>query len=570
MGASGGAEWVPASAGESTTASGDLSDQRFVLCPKCQARNDPASRRCAACRADLLPGRSGRERLGYTIVGIIFAAAVMALAVAMASQHAEVPLCANPISLGFFSLALLFGSLGYGLGRTPEYEKYLNRAQRHLQAAPEQALADLNKALELAPQKLHSRILKQRGELLSRLGRAEEALDDLTAHAAAPEKGGLSWLVSGVSDIDVEASTDQSTLAEINRLQKQLVESGARERVGYCKTCRTAVSVDANQQCANCGAKIKDVRLVRPGEREAALSGLNREQAARRRKRSLRTALVVVALFLCVGLPLAAVVIARLVPQVGTRPTPTPRSATSATPGLFEENVFSFSYPSDWKLIGPQEVASLLKTSLQGMSSSSYSYIGGVYSGGLDSCKGCAQVVLVVATNASLTGTLTDPQYQAFRAASEQQMGARLLSHRKIEVASMPAAESIHLGLSGDSKLWEYIIVPPKPGVAYLVSCSSHKDSFASFESAFQQIMDSLQIEGAAARSTPTRAPAVTPLTPVSPVAGTTYTVKSGDTLGQIAKSFGLTVEALAQANGIADPNLIRPGQVLTIPVAAP
>ncbi|HEY5505626.1 MAG TPA: LysM peptidoglycan-binding domain-containing protein, partial [Sedimentisphaerales bacterium] len=45
-----------------------------------------------------------------------------------------------------------------------------------------------------------------------------------------------------------------------------------------------------------------------------------------------------------------------------------------------------------------------------------------------------------------------------------------------------------------------------------------------------------------------------------------TYTVKAGDTLGNIGSKFGSTATAIGQANGIQNLNLIHPGQVLTIP----
>lgn len=45
----------------------------------------------------------------------------------------------------------------------------------------------------------------------------------------------------------------------------------------------------------------------------------------------------------------------------------------------------------------------------------------------------------------------------------------------------------------------------------------------------------------------------------------TTYTVKSGDTLSGIANMFGTTYQKLAEINGIANPNKIYPGQVLKI-----
>lgn len=46
----------------------------------------------------------------------------------------------------------------------------------------------------------------------------------------------------------------------------------------------------------------------------------------------------------------------------------------------------------------------------------------------------------------------------------------------------------------------------------------------------------------------------------------TTYTVKSGDTLGGIAAHFGISLNELAEANQISDENKIYVGQVLTIP----
>lgn len=46
----------------------------------------------------------------------------------------------------------------------------------------------------------------------------------------------------------------------------------------------------------------------------------------------------------------------------------------------------------------------------------------------------------------------------------------------------------------------------------------------------------------------------------------TQYVVKPGDTLWEIAKKFGVTVDDIVKANGIKNPSLIRVGQVLKIP----
>ena len=60
--------------------------------------------------------------------------------------------------------------------------------------------------------------------------------------------------------------------------------------------------------------------------------------------------------------------------------------------------------------------------------------------------------------------------------------------------------------------------------------------------------------------------PVVTPPVESSTV---TYIVKSGDTLSAIAKKYGTTVDAIASLNGISNPNLIYVGQYLVIPTTS-
>src|SRR5579883_887473 len=50
---------------------------------------------------------------------------------------------------------------------------------------------------------------------------------------------------------------------------------------------------------------------------------------------------------------------------------------------------------------------------------------------------------------------------------------------------------------------------------------------------------------------------------------GSTYTVQAGDTLSDIAARFGVDVAALQDANHIADPTLLQPGTILVIPHSA-
>jgi murein DD-endopeptidase MepM/ murein hydrolase activator NlpD len=48
--------------------------------------------------------------------------------------------------------------------------------------------------------------------------------------------------------------------------------------------------------------------------------------------------------------------------------------------------------------------------------------------------------------------------------------------------------------------------------------------------------------------------------------AAATYTLEPGDTLGEVAQRHGVSVDALARANHISDPDRVFAGQVLTIP----
>lgn len=67
----------------------------------------------------------------------------------------------------------------------------------------------------------------------------------------------------------------------------------------------------------------------------------------------------------------------------------------------------------------------------------------------------------------------------------------------------------------------------------------------------------------------PAPEPAAEPAPPPPPPAPRTYTVVSGDTLWAISERFygdGSKYQVIADASGVPNPDLIHPGQVLTIP----
>jgi hypothetical protein len=169
-------------------------------------------------------------------------------------------------------------------------------------------------------------------------------------------------------------------------------------------------------------------------------------------------------------------------------------------PATFNERGVSYLYPSDWMLIGEDEIDQLVDTSLQGIGD--YEYIGGVYSGRVENCLDCAQIVVVV-VEAPVTGPLTDEQYQQQKAQAQDQMGARLISHELIDVSGVPVIESIHMGLSGESQLRELMWLEPGENSLYMLSCSAHVDHYADFEPVFAQAIESLVLDGVAQPATP-------------------------------------------------------------------
>jgi LysM repeat protein len=68
------------------------------------------------------------------------------------------------------------------------------------------------------------------------------------------------------------------------------------------------------------------------------------------------------------------------------------------------------------------------------------------------------------------------------------------------------------------------------------------------------------------APATATPPPSQTPVPPTATASAQSHTVQTGETLSQIAKAYGVSVQAIVAANGLADPNHIVTGQVLVIP----
>jgi len=506
-----------------------------VICPKCGGRNSPAQEVCSQCGADLLPGRSIGERARRFGISMLF------IVLAVLLSRVQDLQCL--VWLFLILAAFLGGGLVWAFGRTPQYEKYVKRAQRHIEPEPEQALADFTKALELAPEKERAKIFQQRAEICEKLGREPGELDKLVEKPQKPAPPGEA------AKATTRALPGRKIFAGITALL------GVLFLAGFLFT--TAASVHDY---------IKGLEFERiPFQTQVVIilallaafllfAGLSVFLTERRKIGLLFWSALVALGVIGTGYVMAYVweggLLRGALPSVPPTATPVPRFVT------FEGDGFSFDYPSNWEVITEKEIDVLLDTSLKGMSPSGYDYIGGVYTGGVDGCRGCAHIVVVSLKDPNLTGTLTDEQYGQVKANYENTMGPRLISIKRTEVSGMPGIEMVNIGRSKDTKLRAVIIIPPEPGIAYSLNCLSHKDSYDDFEAIFSRAMESLRIGGGV--------PLVTTPSPAAEVI--TYTIQAGDTLGKIAAEFGVTVEEIVEANDIEDPSLINVGQVLVIP----
>ena len=77
---------------------------------------------------------------------------------------------------------------------------------------------------------------------------------------------------------------------------------------------------------------------------------------------------------------------------------------------------------------------------------------------------------------------------------------------------------------------------------------------------------DAASVAQRPASSAKSGTPTAKPVTPRPQSTAHVYIAQAGDSLSAIATRFGVSVQAIMSANGLANPNLVNVGQVLVIP----
>lgn len=242
-----------------------------IHCLKCKAENPSNAMRCQRCDAKLLPGESAGARFTTFFSGIIAAGFFGYLLYRFYIQNPgsapDIPILEtllNPVVLGLATVIAFITAIVVPLRRTPEYVRYIDRAKRHIQLNPWQALADVESAMEIAPDKEQGNLLKQRAQLYEMVGFVVDAARDRLALATSQDA------FKGEADaVKMFTGADSGTYAASRRSSqiKAILYSGKALAIGYCPKCNKVDVLDKDEHCpTHPKTKVREVEYVIPDD----------------------------------------------------------------------------------------------------------------------------------------------------------------------------------------------------------------------------------------------------------------------------------------------------------------
>ena len=177
-----------------------------------------------------------------------------------------------------------------------------------------------------------------------------------------------------------------------------------------------------------------------------------------------------------------------------------------------------------------------------------------------------------LAADADGNGTLSDQEYGRFRDART--------AGKKFDAAAAPAVPAAKPAEAPAAKPAEPTAPAPakaaEPAPAAAIPAPAAAIPAPAAPAA--EVVETVVAEPPAPTPAPTAAPTAKPAPatekPASSVAktaagGTTHTVARGDTLTRLAKKYGVSAQAIMEANGMKDADHLQLGKTLTIPAAA-
>ena len=158
-----------------------------MKCPKCNAEQKGAVDACSVCGAYLLARKTASDRVIGLVVGLVLLAGIFLVSLLIQqtwSFWAAIFILGGPAAKAF---SVAFGKF------TPA-AAYAKRAREYVQSDPEQAIADITKAIELAGKKRGAYYL-QRANIYEQAGQPEATLHDLQRirELSRGERGASRW-----------------------------------------------------------------------------------------------------------------------------------------------------------------------------------------------------------------------------------------------------------------------------------------------------------------------------------------------------------------------------------------
>ena len=283
----------------------------MITCHKCQEINPPEAEVCHNCGTDLLPGDTFKDRLGVLIMGIFGGAVSLGILIFLMNnpeltETSECCIFTNPYAwfIGIFGLPIT--GIINAIRKTPTYRRYENRAKRHIEVNPEQAIADFSKAIDLAPEKQKASLLKQRSEIHKKLGMEEDFLKDRLTYMES--EGAYEGQTALAQTFKADSESFVASARESER--KKLIAEGKIKAVGFCKECMHAVELDDKMRCPLHRKKMPiEVKYLLPKDLESGILEVEEKglESFRKSKRTRLIILIILAIFLilCVVIPLA-------------------------------------------------------------------------------------------------------------------------------------------------------------------------------------------------------------------------------------------------------------------------
>jgi hypothetical protein len=420
--------------------------------------------------------------------------------------------CLKPGFLIFAGLAMLVGGFIKMVTPTPRFQRYVDRAARHMDKNLLQALADTDAALALAPKGERPGLLKKREQIHTRLGATQDVLRDQLELALDPETHRTGASVMSMFNMDGDVYADSSSKQD----RQALIAAGKVKAFGYCKRCNAAVELNSNLNCQQHGG-VKAIQYAIRGDedigKQKVMDEVGRMRSVAKNRRNVALAVFILIISACFVISYFTKKAAQpgqgtslpVVVQV-TQPTSTPRPASTPAPTiasapqeisaiLFNDHQVSFEYPSNWEVVDDAGVQTLLHGSLQGIGD--WEYIGGVFTEDLDPCDDCASfTIAIIPLPDGFTGW-SDAFYEQIKQSAQSSMGERLQLHRQVQIGDYPGWESIYLGKSGQTKIWAKSFLVSGESVLVMVSTSSNPDQFDQFQPIFEQAFSTLSLYGA-------------------------------------------------------------------------